>query len=82
MDTPASFQALGVELYREGGIRGVENGSVMFVCLDPEKNTWHYPSLELLRLAIPQRTYTQSHFDYVVDTLARIKSRASELKCP
>jgi len=73
-------QSLGVELYREGGIRGVEIGSVMFACLDPEDNTWHYPSLELLRLAIPRRTYTQSHFDYVVDTFAKIKSRAHELR--
>ena len=69
-------QSLGVELYREGAIRGVEIGSVMFACLDPEDNTWHYPALELLRLAIPRRTYTQSHFDYVVDTFAMIKSRA------
>jgi tryptophanase len=73
-------QALAVELYREGGIRGVEIGSVMFACLDPEDNTWHYPKLELLRLAIPRRTYTQSHLDYVADTLAKIKSRAIELK--
>jgi tryptophanase len=73
-------QSLGVELYREGGIRGVEIGSVMFACLDPEDNTWHYPALELLRLTIPRRVYTQSHFDYVVDTLCKIKSRASELR--
>ena len=38
-------QSLGVELYREGAIRGVEIGSVMFACLDPEDNTWHYPHL-------------------------------------
>jgi len=73
-------QSLGVELYREGGIRGVEIGSVMFACLDPEDNTWHYPALELLRLTIPRRVYTQSHFDYVVDRLAWIKSRADELR--
>ena len=71
-------QALAVELYREGAIRGVEIGSVMFACLDPETQTWHYPKLELLRLAIPRRTYTQSHLDYVADSLAKIKSRASE----
>ena len=73
-------QALAVELYREGGIRGVEIGSVMFACLDPETNQWHYPKLELLRLAIPRRTYTQSHMDYVADTLAQIKSRADKIR--
>jgi len=73
-------QALAVELYREGGIRGVEIGSVMFACLDPEDNIWHYPKLELLRLAIPRRTYTQSHMDYVADTLAEIKSRADKIR--
>jgi tryptophanase len=73
-------QALAIELYREGGIRGVEIGSVMFGCLDPEDNTWHYPALELLRLAIPRRTYTQSHLDYVAESLARIKSRASAIR--
>ena len=73
-------QSLAVELYREGGVRGCEIGSVMFACLDPETNIWHYPRLELLRLAIPRRTYTQSHMDYVADTLAKIKSRASDLR--
>jgi len=73
-------QALAVELYREGGIRGVEIGSVMFACLDPETNKWHYPKLELLRLAIPRRTYTQSHMDYVADSLAKIKARATSIR--
>jgi len=73
-------QSLGVEPYREDGIRGVEIASVMFACLDPEDNTWHYPALELLRLTIPRRVYTQSHIDYVADTLAKIKSRAEQLK--
>ena len=73
-------QSLGVELYREGAIRGVEIGSVMFAYLDHETSQWTYPALELLRLTIPRRVYTQTHFDYVVDTLAKIKSRTSELK--
>jgi tryptophanase len=72
-------QSLAVELYREGAIRGCEIGSVMFACLDPDTNLWHYPRLELLRLAIPRRTYTQSHLDYVADTLAKIRSRAADL---
>ncbi len=73
-------QALAVELYREGGIRAVEIGSVMIACLDPETNTWHYPKLELLRLAIPRRTYTQSHLDYVADSMAKIKYRAESIQ--
>jgi tryptophanase len=73
-------QALAVELYREAGVRGVEIGSVMFACLDPETQVWHYPMLELLRLALPRRTYTQSHLDYVADSLARIKGRAESAR--
>ena len=73
-------QSLTVELYREGAIRGCEIGSVMFACLDPETGQWHYPRLELLRLAIPRRTYTQSHMDYVADSLASIKCRAEALR--
>jgi tryptophanase len=73
-------QALAVELFREGAIRGSEIGSVMFACLDPETGKWHYPKLELLRLAIPRRTYTQTHLDYVADSLARIKSRAESVR--
>ncbi len=72
--------SLAVEMYREGAIRGSEIGSVMFACLDPDTGVWHYPKLELLRLAIPRRTYTQSHLDYVVDSLARIKDRADTIR--
>lgn len=73
-------QALAIELYREGGIRGVEIGSVMFGCLDPETGQWNYPKLELLRLAIPRRAYTQSHLDYVANSLINIKSRAASIR--
>ncbi len=73
-------QALAIELYREGGIRGVEIGSVMFGCLDPDSGKMIYPKLELLRLAIPRRTYTQSHMDYVADCAAKIKSQADKIK--
>jgi tryptophanase len=73
-------QALAVELYREGAIRGVEIGSVMFAHPNPDTGQMIYPKLELLRLAIPRRTYTQTHLDYVADSLAHIKDRAPKVR--
>ncbi|MBV6395798.1 MAG: Tryptophanase 2 [Anaerolineales bacterium] len=73
-------QALTVELFREGAVRGCEIGSVMFAHPDPETGQMVYPKLELLRLAIPRRMYTQSHMDYIADTLANIKSRAESIR--
>ena len=73
-------QSLSVELYRQGAIRGVEIGSVMFAHPSPETGVMVYPQLELVRLAIPRRVYTQSHLDYVAETLALIAARRSDLR--
>lgn len=73
-------QSLTVELFIEGAIRACEIGSVMFAHPDPDSGETVYPSLELVRLAIPRRVYTQTHMDYVVDTLAKISKRADTLR--
>ncbi len=79
---PSQFpgQALSVELYLEGGIRTVEIGSVMFAYLDSSSGEMIYPKLELVRLAIPRRVYTQSQLDYVVDALETIAERRDQVK--
>ena len=73
-------QALVCALYREGGVRGVEIGSVMFAREDPETGEVIYPELELVRLAIPRRVYTQAHLDYVVETCRRLYDHQEEIK--
>ena len=71
-------QALAVELYRAGGIRGCEIGTVMFG-LGPD-GTERPAAMDLVRLAIPRRTYTQSHIDYVIEVAGDVASRASSLR--
>jgi tryptophanase len=73
-------QALAAELYLQGGIRSVEIGSVMFAHADPDTGKMVYPELELVRLALPRRVYTQSHLDYVVEILAQVGQSRSRLR--
>src|SRR6266849_2568411 len=72
-------QALAVELYRAGGVRGVEIGSVMFGKRQPDGGEIAAP-LELVRLAVPRRTYTQSHIDYVAEVIAEVARRKDRLR--
>ena len=71
-------QSLAIALYEEGGIRGCEIGTVMFG-LHPD-GTEHEAAMELVRLAIPRRTYTQSHIDYVIEVCRAVASRADALR--
>jgi tryptophanase len=72
-------QAIVCELYRVGGIRSVEIGSVMFGKYDPTGRLLS-PAMELVRLAIPRRVYTQSHIDYVVEVVQEVYANRSELR--
>ncbi|MDX6591968.1 MAG: tryptophanase [Gaiellales bacterium] len=71
-------QALAVALYREGGIRGCEIGTVMFG-RHPD-GTETPAAMDLVRLAVPRRTYTQSHIDYVIEVCTWVAKRAAELR--
>ena len=71
-------QALAVALYREGGIRGCEIGTVMFG--QHPDGTETAAAMDLVRLAIPRRTYTQSHIDYAIEVVQYVAERASFLR--
>jgi tryptophanase len=70
-------QALACALYAEGGVRACEIGTVMFG-LRPD-GTEVPAAMDLVRLAVPRRTYTQSHLDYVIEVVTRVASRAARL---
>jgi tryptophanase len=72
--------ALACELYLEGGIRSCEIGSVMFGRRDTETGEFQPAMLELLRLAIPRRVYTQSHMDYVVECVGEVFAQRNAIR--
>lgn len=72
-------QALSVELYVEAGVRAVEIGTVMFG-LDPHTGEERPARLDLLRLAIPRRVYTQSHMDYVLEAIGQVWERREAIR--
>ncbi len=73
-------QAFSLECYIEGGIRSVEVGSVMLSFISPETKEIVRPKLELVRFALPRRTYTHSHLLYVIDIIIKVSKRAKEIK--
>jgi len=72
-------QTLVVELYLEGGIRTVEVGTLL-ADRDPDTRENRYPRLELVRLAIPRRVYSNSHMDYIAATVCNVFDRRDEVK--
>jgi tryptophanase len=71
-------QRLAVEIYLEGGVRGTEIGTLM-ADRDPVTRLNRHPELELIRLAVPRRVYTDNHMDYVAATLTNVWERRSEI---
>lgn len=71
-------QTLGIELYLEAGVRGVEVGALL-ADRDPVTRENRYPELELLRLALPRRTYTNNHMDVVAAALKNVFDRRDSI---
>jgi tryptophanase len=71
-------QTLAIELYLEGGVRGVEIGAIL-ADRDPISRENRFPDLELLRLAIPRRTYTNNHMDYIAVALKNVYDRRDKI---
>ena len=72
-------QTLGIELYKEGGVRGVEIGTLL-ADRDPETREDRFPKLELLRLAIPRKVYSYKHMDYIAAALKNVYDRRNEIR--
>jgi tyrosine phenol-lyase len=73
-------QALVVALYREHGIRAVEVGSLMFAHKDAKTGRDVYPTLDLVRLAVPRRVYTTEHMRYVAESVIQLHRERDRLK--
>ena len=76
-------QTLAAELYLDSGVRGMERG-IVSAGRDPKTGDHRYPALELMRLAIPRRVYTQAHIDVVAEAVkavyeAREKTRGLKM---
>jgi tryptophanase len=71
-------QTLAVEAYREGGLRSVEIGAIL-ADRDPDTRENRFPKLELLRLAVPRRTYTNDHMDYAAAVLGSVYGRRDRI---
>ena len=79
---PAEYpgQALACEIYLAGGIRSCEIGSVMLGRVDAASGREEPAAMELVRLALPRRVYTQSHVDYVIEVITSVAARKDELR--
>ena len=73
-------QALVIELYKTAGVRGVELGSCAFSKKDPDTGEIIFPDLELVRLTVSRRVYTNRHMDVVVNALADVYERRDQMK--
>lgn len=73
-------QALVCALYEVGGMRGVEIGSAMFGKRDPETGAESYATMDLVRLAIPRRVYTQSHVDYLAEVVLETYAKRESIR--
>jgi tryptophanase len=73
-------QVVCCELYRIGGIRAVEIGTLMFGRTDPKTGAPTAARMDLVRLTLPRRTYTQSHYDWVIESFRRLADRKASLR--
>ncbi len=73
-------QALSVEVYVAGSIRTVEIGTVMNGYRDPQSGKDVYPALELVRMAIPRRVYTNTHMEYIADVVGEVLQKRDQIR--